>query len=326
MSFNRRDFLKITALTGALAGLSATAARVFLNKQEISKISATHYLMGTIINFVLLSESEEHAQSAMQASLDEMRRLIMIYDYRQANTPLGQLNAQGYLKQAPTELIGTIRQSLELGARSNGAFDITVNPILEKRKGNGLVTQSTLELVDYRMVNISGENIHLANPGMSITLDGVAKGSIIDAGVRILHKSGFENVLVEAGGDMMAKSTPAGETWQIGINHPRKKGELIAKISIHNQAVATSGDYLNYYMLDYSENHIIDPRSGRSPAQLASATALAPSAAEADALSTTLMVLGVRDGLALIEQLPGTAALMVSKDLKVYKSNNFPMG
>jgi thiamine biosynthesis lipoprotein len=82
---------------------------------------------------------------------------------------------------------------------------------------------------------------------------------------------------------------------------------------------------MNYFSADHTAFHIIDPRTGRSPSELASATAIAPTAAEADALSTTLMVLGVEDGLKLIETLPGTSALLVAKDLTLYCSNRFPV-
>jgi thiamine biosynthesis lipoprotein len=101
---------------------------------------------------------------------------------------------------------------------------------------------------------------------------------------------------------------------------------MIAVISIQNQAVATSGDYMNYFNADYSTHHIVDPRTGRSPSQLASATVVAPSVAEADALSTTMMVLGMQDGLALMESLPNASALLISKDLQMVRSSKFPIG
>jgi FAD:protein FMN transferase len=148
---------------------------------------------------------------------------------------------------------------------------------------------------------------------------------VVDGGVSKLRQMGFETVLVEAGGDMMAKGIPNGETWKIGITHPRARTELIARVSIHDQAVATSGDYMNYFSPDYITHHIVDPCTGKSPSHLASATVIAPSAAEADALSTTMMVLGVQDGLAMIEQIPNAAAMLVAKDLKIYRSNRFPL-
>ena len=182
-------------------------------------------------------------------------------------------------------------------------------------------------LVDFRQVLVNGDQIHFARLGMSITLDGIAKGRIIDSGVAALKSMGFDNVLVEAGGDMMAASSETeGQPWNIAISNPRPSDgqQFIASFSVKNKAVTTSGDYLNYFTSDYSQYHIIDPRTGQSPSELASATVIAHSAAEADALSTTLMVMGVREGLEFIQQLPGVQALVVTKDLSVHKTADFP--
>jgi thiamine biosynthesis lipoprotein len=325
MPLTRRDFLKITALAGAAVGLSASIARHLSNLGYLNKVSETHTLMGTIVNFVVISESEEQAKSAIHATVNEMRRLIQVYDYRSADSPLGQLNATGSTHQPPPELVATLRQALHFGSLSHGAFDITVKPMLDALRENRPATQELADLVNYRLLSVTNDEIRLARPGMAVTLDGIAKGCIVDGAVAILNQLGFENVLVEAGGDMMAKSTQDGQTWKVGIAHPRKQNEFVATISIQNQAVATSGDYMNYFSSDHSSYHIIDPQSGRSPSQLASATVIAPSVAEADALSTTMMVMGLQDGLALIENLPNTSALLISKDLQLHRSSNFPV-
>lgn len=326
MPLNRRDFLKITALTGAALGLSASAANQLIKSGDLHKVAETHYLMGTIVNFVLLAETSKQAQAAIQTTVNKMQRLIRVFDYRQSDSPLGQLNTVGITRQPCPELVDIIKQAIRFGEISNGAFDITIKPMLDELKANQPVDLAVRELVDYSRINIGKDEISFALPGMALTLDGLAKGSVVDAGVAILQDIGFEDILVEAGGDMMAKNTQMVKPWKIGITHPRVQGQFIAEISITNQAVATSGDYLNYFSSDYSSHHILDPRSGLSPSELASATVIAPSVLEADALSTTLMVLGAKAGLALIESLPATAALLVSKDMQIFRSNEFPAG
>ncbi|MEI7849101.1 MAG: FAD:protein FMN transferase, partial [Chloroflexota bacterium] len=263
---------------------------------------------------------------AIQATVDEMRHLISVFDYRLESSALGQLNATGITRNPPHELVAMLRQALHFGTLSNGAFDVTVKPVLDALRENRLATLDIRALVDYRLLNVTDEEISLALPGMAVTADGIAKGWVVDGGVTILRQLGFEQVLVEAGGDMLAQSAQDGQAWKIGIAHPRNKGEFAAMIAIQNQAVATSGDYMNYFSADHSAYHIIDPRTGHSPAELASATVIAPSVAEADALSTTMMVLGAHEGLALIERLPETAALLISKDLQIYRSSKFPAG
>jgi thiamine biosynthesis lipoprotein len=272
-----------------------------------------------------MAESKDQALAAIQASVAGMRSLISAFDHRLENGALGQLNATGITQNPPRELVAMLRQALHFGTLSNGAFDVTIKPMLdamrEKRAEAPIRT-----LVDYRLLKVSDDEISLAGPGMAVTADGIAKGWVVDGGVAIMRQLGFEQVLVEAGGDMMAKSAQDGKVWKIGIAHPRNTGEFAAIIGIQNQAVATSGDYMNYFSADHSAYHIIDPRTGHSPVELASATVIAPSVAEADALSTTMMVLGVQEGLALIERLPETAALLISKDLQMYRSSKFPAG
>ena len=130
MTISRRDFLKITAVAGAAIGVGAIRRNLF-KLNGLHKISETHQLMGTIINFVVLAESEDTAHDAIQKTVYEMRRLIQMYDHRQADSPLGQLNANGITHHAPPELIATIQQSLHFSILSQGAFDVTVKPVID---------------------------------------------------------------------------------------------------------------------------------------------------------------------------------------------------
>ena len=326
---SRRDFLKITAIAGLTIGIGSSIARKILSQSDFKRITETHYLMGTIVNFNILALDEALGQEAIRKTVAEMERLISIFDYRRAGTALGILNQAGVLNEAPVELIETVRQSLRLGSLSQGAFDITVLPIVEAFKAGLSDTDHLNGLVDYRNVFVNGDQIKFARPGMSITLDGIAKGRVVDGGVTVLQSLGFENILVEAGGDMMAVSSDVdGEDWRVAISNPRPANgsEFIASFSVKNKAVTTSGDYLNYFNSDFSRHHIIDPRTGSSPFELSSATVIASNAAEADALSTALMVLGVQDGLEFIKQLTNVEALLVTRDMMVYKTADFPIG
>jgi thiamine biosynthesis lipoprotein len=329
--FNRRDFLKITAISGLSLGVAGTLSRELLSLTahgELRKVAATHSLMGTIVNFVVLAADESLAREALRATVAEMTRLIQIYDHRHPESPLAQLNTYGSLRQAPSELVETLQYALHIGALTSGAFDVTVKPLVDAISENIPQPASLKHLVDYRQVNIFGSEIAFTRPGMSITLDGVAKGSVVDGGVAVLYRHGFDNVLVEAGGDMLARSSgPQAKEWKIGVTHPRAQdaSDYIAAFSVQNKAVATSGDYMNFFSPDHSSYHIVDPRSGVSPALLSSATVIAPSAAQADALSTTLMVLGPQDGLKFVETLPAIEAMLVSKDLTIHRSSGFPV-
>jgi len=160
---------------------------------------------------------------------------------------------------------------------------------------------------------------------MAITLDGIAKGYIVDAGTDVLTKLGFKNVFVEAGGDLMASGKKENDDpWKIGIQSPRQEQPgLLAKISVSDRAVATSGDYYQYFSADMRHHHIIDPRVGFSAPELASVTTVSEKAIHSDALATAVMVLGPEIGLRLIESLPTVEACLLTKNLEIVVSSGF---
>lgn len=328
-SLNRRGFLKISAACALAAGLSLPLMRQLTALGEFATLHETRFMIGTVLHLNLIAPDFETGRTVAQAVFAEIERLADIFDHRRAGTPLARLNAAGTLENAPAEFIQVLRQACHYGAVSQGAFDISIKPVLDAAAANQPITPELLNRVDFRQIEITPEHIWLRRPGMSLTLDGIAKGWIMDAAVGILRAHGYENALVEAGGDLMAAGlNGSAQPWKVGILHPRTfgKAQTIASLPVSKAGLATSGDYRNAFNADFSQNHIIDPRTGRSPLELSSATVLAPTCADADALSTALMVLGPRRGLELIEQLPDCAAMTVGKDLNIQKTPNFPAG
>jgi thiamine biosynthesis lipoprotein len=222
-------------------------------------------------------------------------------------------------------------QAQGMSEMTGGAFDVTVKPVVDlyQQSRPGLPEddeiRSALNLVDYRKLTVSAGEIALGQPGMAVTLDGIAKGYIVDAGSAVLKRMGFENVLVEAGGDLMAGGNKDGDApWKIGVQSPQGSlSDLLTQIKVSNQAAATSGDYFQFFSEDRMNHHIIDPRSGFSSPELASATILSERAVKSDALATAVMVLG-KAGLDLIESISGSEALLVTKEGAMLKSSGFP--
>ncbi len=324
---SRRDVLKITALMGGLA-----AGGRFLNRTLSPagvRVSEQRVLMGTIIHLTLIAESRDGGQTAIQAAFDHMEAQIQLFDHRQQDGPVGRLNRLGELNQPPHELVALLHQACDYGRLTGGAFDITVKPVLDAHRPGGLFRSELLKLVDYRQINVRDDHLSFGLPGMEITLDGIAKGRVVDAGVNKLRSYGFDRVLVEAGGDLFARGLTAEEQpWRIAVRHPRAEAETpwLARLDAANCAVATSGDYMNSFTSDHSLHHIIDPRMGVSPAELCSATVIAPCATQADAFGTAVMVMGLEEGLAFIESQEETACLLVTKSLSVHRSSGFPIG
>lgn len=322
-SFNRRKFLQITAAAGGLALAGGLLSPLLLSGKN-SVHTAVRTLMGTRIHLTVVAEGSRQGQSAIDATFAAMQRLIAFFDHRQQTGPLAALNRGGFLDQAPPELIQVLQRAVDFGELTQGAFDVTIKPLLDARQTGHTDSADLRALVDFRQIQIDGERIRLGIPGAAITLDGIAKGRVIDGGVDALQQMCFDNVLVEAGGDLRTLGARAdGTPWRVGIAHPRQaaQGEILSVLPVGAQAVATSGDYMHTFATDYSQHHIIDPRSGRSPVELASATVLAATAMDADALGTALMVLGSQAGLALAESLPGVEAVLVTKDLQMLQTS-----
>jgi len=293
--------------------------------------------MGTIVNLTVIGEDKVAAETAVGATLVHMASLEAILSRFRPDSELSQLNGSGQLDQASPPLLELLRLSRQIGDRSNGAFDITVKPLVDLYQGyqkRGSLppdkeVQEAMTLVNYQDLIVSGNRASLAKPGMAITLDGIGKGYIVDEGVAVLKEHGFENVLVEAGGDLLASGEKGPQKapqkgWQIGVQSPRSPGtDLLAHFSAQNEAVATSGDYLQAFSADFSHHHIIDPRTGASNPELASVTVVSPLASVADALATTIMVMGLKKGLALAQAYPGCEALLITKDLELRPTAGF---
>ncbi len=319
-TLSRRHFLQITAVASTVFLGGRWVQRL---AQQTTAVHETRLLMGTIINLTLVGEDTAQSQQALAATFAEMERLIAFFNWRQPGSALATLNQSGQLANPAPELVELLQDAVYFSRLSDGAFDVTIQPLLEAIR-TGTDTSAPRQLVDYRQLHVSASEIRLA-PGMQITLAGMAKGRVVDGATAVLQTHGFSNVLVEAGGDLVANGRRAdGQTWRLGITHPRQPESTLKVLPVTGQAVATSGDYQHRFSQDFSRHHIVDPRTGDSPTELASVTVLAPTAAVADALSTAVMVLGSQAGLALIDQLPGTAALLVTKEMQLKRSAHFP--
>jgi thiamine biosynthesis lipoprotein len=160
---------------------------------------------------------------------------------------------------------------------------------------------------------------------MAVTLNGIAQGYAADAAMRVLRAHGIEHALVDAG-EFSARGTNAKRNaWSIGIQHPREREAFAALARLENRCLATSGDYETAFSEDFSQHHIVNPHTGRSPEELASVSVLAPDAMTADALSTALFVLGAERGQELLREFPATDALIITKNGRHIATRGFPV-
>jgi thiamine biosynthesis lipoprotein len=179
--------------------------------------------------------------------------------------------------------------------------------------------------VDFRAVRLVGEGVAFEMPGMALTLDGIAKGFVVDRTVDTLVAGGADRVMVNAGGDIATGgSRSTSEPWTFAVQDPGDERRAAGLVQVGGGAIATSGDYLRSFSTDRAHHHILDPRTGRSPEEVSAVSVLAPDAMRADALSTALMVLGCGEGMRLVEATQGVEGMIIDKQGTRTRSHGFP--
>lgn len=324
----RREALRIFAIAG-VAGVTAYKIG-FQLFGDLPSVTESRYLMGTLINLTVASTDRQAARQAVSLCLDRMQTLERLLSVYNDQSQVIQLNQGGSIRHPDTALLELVEVSHALSEQTGGAFDITIKPLADIYQ-EAFMSSGTLpsaQIIDqarhrvgYQALQGDRHSLGFLKKGMALTLDGIGKGYIVDQGVKALRDQGFEQVLVEAGGDLMGLN-PAQASWTVGVQSPRGSG-LVTRFKIHNQGVATSGDYLHSYTPDSRHHHIIDPRTGYSSQELASATVRAPSAWLADGLATGLMVLGMEEGMTLIRDRMDCEAYLITKDMQTTMSPGF---
>jgi thiamine biosynthesis lipoprotein len=269
--------------------------------------------METRVSITALARSRHAAEDAIGRAFAEMDRLVLLLNRHAGSSAVSTLNAQGSLGDAPPELTQVLTEARRLHRLSGGAFDVTVQPLVDVLKETGRVaTPEILALVDMSALSLDGRRIHMGKSGMGVTLDGIAKGYIVDRMAAVLSRFGIDRWLIDGGGDIRASGLrDDGLPWRIGVQDPDKRGPYPATAELRGGALATSGGYENYFNEDRSSHHIVEGRSGRSPVRIASATVHAPTTMIADALATAAFLMSPSRALHLIDGLPDCACLLL---------------
>lgn len=297
---------------------------------NLVRTEETRDKMGTYVNVTFYSslKTPEDVTEGSFKLIDDLSKILSNYDPESIIT---RLNNEGCIAEPPKELTEVISLSKEYNEITKGAFEISINPVLDLWS-EGLWKESeeiqqqkiseALELVGSDKIIIDGNSIKLEKTGMSLTLGGIAKGYIVDKMIEYIKSCGVKNALVNAGGDIMALgSKPNNEKWTISLENPDNTEEKIAAFGVKDMAVATSGNYYRYFDPSQEVSHIIDPRTGYTADQCISTTIIARSATVADILATSIFVLGPVEGMELVESLENVEALIIDKDGNIIKSS-----
>ena len=287
--------------------------------------------MGTEVSVYFWHDDEARGQAIIEEIFGEVDRINALMSTYVESSRISEINRRAADEPviAGEELFQLIRRSLDISVLTRGAFDITYDSVgqhydfRERRRPDDATVEAERKHIDFRHVTLDPgrATVRFEEQGVRINLGGIAKGYVVERGVDILRRHGVDAGVVTAGGDSRLLGDRRGRPWMIGIRDPRRDGEVAISVPLEDEAVSTSGDYERYFDEDGTRyHHIIKPSSGRPVEGIHSATVIGPDAVMTDALSTSVFVMGVDDGLALIGCLPDYEAIVIDAAGEIYYS------
>lgn len=288
-------------------------------------------VMGTQVSAEIWHEDASSAEIILQEIQAEMLRIEQWLSPYIESSELSRVNQQAF--KTPVSISSSfyalIEKSLYYSKLSEGAFDISFASLAQyynyrdSKKPDEKLIKETISSIGYRHIHLSDQpkGVRFLEPGMKIDLGGIAKGYAVDRCIDILKNHQVLSGIVSAGGDSRVLGQRGHDDsnprpWYVAVKHPRNSAEQVAILPLQNEAISTSGDYERFFIDPKSQqrvHHILNPKTGVSSRGVTSATVVGPNGADTDALSTSIFVLGVRKGLALINRLPAFEAVIIDE-------------
>ncbi|MFC1594620.1 FAD:protein FMN transferase, partial [Candidatus Omnitrophota bacterium] len=313
---------QVSKIIRATAKIILAISILSLSQGCVQKQSPYHtesnLIMGTVVEITCQDRQAIHAAFS---EMEHIERLLSIYD---ATSEISQLNKKRKIT-ASWKTIQLIKKSKTLNTLTRGAFDITVGPLTQiwkkaieeealphkssVKKAKNLVNAQGIEINEILM------KISLSKSGIQLDLGAIAKGFAVDVAIKKLRELGITSCLINAGGDIYCLGKKYDTNWQVGIKHPRAQ-KTVKTLSLANRAIATSGDYEQFFTLQGKRySHIIDPHTGYpADSGVVSVTVIADDCLTADALATSIVVLGKTEGEALMKEFPEVEAIIITKE------------
>jgi thiamine biosynthesis lipoprotein len=290
--------------------------------------------MGTVVEITVAHPDREFVRVAMEEAFSEFERIDRLLSGYDESSEVSRINREAYLAevQADGEVFRLLEKSLEISRLSDGAFDVTIGPVMKLWKfdeGGVVPTEEAIAAVlpqvgfDRVAVNTERRTVRFLSAGVEIDMGGIGKGYAVDLAVARLQEMGIDNAIVDAGGDLkLLGRRPGKDFWRIGVRHPREASRMLVTLDLAETAVVTSGDYERFFIdKERRYHHLLDPSTGYPASVCQSVTVIAPDAVDADAYATAVFVLGPEKGLALLRSLPGVEGIVVDSDGKVLWSD-----
>ena len=343
MASKRGTYLKAAlavALVAVLIGISV--ARRGGGRDGYFRMTASH-VMGTEVSITVAAPNREKAEKAAGMAYDrmaEVERLMTIFREDSEVSVANRKAASEPVALSPMTY-ECVERALHFGEVTGGAFDITVRPLIalwraaaeaDKLPSEEEIAEA-LARTAYGKVRVDAatQTVRFSEEGVSIDLGGIAKGYAVDRAYEAIAEAGHPNALVDIGGDLYAGGLRDGRPWRVGIQDPRTgphdPPKTVLVIEVSDRAVATSGNYRRFGVIEGQPvSHIKDPRTGQPVEAVPSVTIVAPDCVTADALATGVSVMGLDEGLELVNALPGVEALLITiedGELVFHRSSGF---
>jgi thiamine biosynthesis lipoprotein len=282
--------------------------------------------MGTFVGVAVRGEDPNRLEQVIRNVFGEMEHLEGVLSEWRAESAVSHVNRSAGIApvHVPSELIEVMEVADGVSRATDGAFDSTWASLSgcwslddpHFHPPTAEVLAAARSLVDYRDVVLDSDRqtLFLRRRGMRLGLGGVAKAYIAERAADLAVASGVKNILIDAGGDVVARGRNGERPWTVGVRDPRNASALLATIELGDESVATSGDYEHFAERDGQRyHHLLDPRTGAPASMCQSVTVIAPKGALADALATGLFVLG-HQGLDRVASFARAFALVVTQD------------
>jgi thiamine biosynthesis lipoprotein len=294
-------------------------------------------LMGNQFEFSAVAHNERWALSIIEEAIAEVQRIERLLTTFSDSSQTNQINAKAGVApvKVDKEVFDLIERSLRISILTQGAFDITYGSV-DKSLWNfnknmtslpdAQIAKEMVRLINFRNVilNRDEQTVFLKEKGMRIGFGGIGKGYAADRAKDVMKKAGAINGIVNAAGDLTVWGRqPNGEVWTIGIADPSKNQLPFASLKLTDMSVATSGDYEKYAIIDgIKYSHTIDPKTGYPVHGIKSVTIICSTAEIADAMATPIMVIGIKAGIHLIDQIKDIACIIIDDNDTIYTSKN----
>ncbi|RMG34702.1 MAG: FAD:protein FMN transferase [Planctomycetota bacterium] len=299
--------------------------------------------MGVPIRITFYASAQQHPREAAAAAFQRIARLDAIFSDYRADSEARRLSdaaGSGKWMSVSPEMWDVLTTAVEISAKTEGAFDVTVGPVVrlwrrarrQHRRPSEERLREAQSAVGYRLIELDRRcrRVRLKRPGMRLDFGGIAKGYATDEALRVLQQHGIRSALIDAGGDLRLGEPPPGRTaWTVAVADLTREAAIAERLSLRRCAIATSGDLYQFVEIDGTRySHIIDPRTGEPVVVRRSVSVLAPSGMLADALASAISVLGPQRGMRVLDRFPGTAALVFQLGeggrVERFQSRNWP--